>query len=317
MAWLRGKGGAAAGLTTLAAVRDGSRRGAGGPGGPQPYVLSIGELAAATGLSVPALRAWEERYGFPAPHRTRGESGGHRRYSARDVATIRRVLERQAAGLGLGEAVAATLAELRPEVVLSVHDEVTAAHPGMPRSTLPQPAVLALSRAIEGEVAAGDGGGHLFGCFQTVRHYAESRARWQRLGRRVASAHVFAHHSPDDVSGPGDPGDGKVLLVDLPDGVPLTREWLLVHDGPALTTALLALEQPGPGPRSFEVVWTVDPAVVRTASRRCAAAASAAGSEAATALLSGALSGPARGPAAGRWSTERIVQSVVSRLGRG
>jgi MerR family transcriptional regulator, light-induced transcriptional regulator len=222
-------------------VRDGARREAEGPGGPQPYVLSIGELAAATGMSVPALRAWEERYGFPAPHRTR-EGGGHRRYSARDIATIRQVLERQAAGLGLGEAVRASLAELRPEVVLSVHDEVMALHPGLPRSTLPQPAVLALSRAIEDEVAAGDGGGHLFGCFQTVRHYAESRARWQRLGRCVASVHAFAHHDP------GDRGcvDGEVVLVDLPDGVPLTREWLVVHDGPALATALLALERPGP-----------------------------------------------------------------------
>ncbi|QIG42834.1 MerR family transcriptional regulator [Nocardioides anomalus] len=283
---------------------------------PQPHVLSIGALAAATGMSVPALRAWEERYGFPAPHRTQ-EGGGHRRYSARDITTIRRVLERQAAGTGVREAVDAALAERERGVLLSVHGEVSAAHPGLPRTTLAKPAVLALSRAIEDEVVLSGAGGHLFGGFQTVRHHAASRARWQELAGLVASAHAFAQPDHSDHSDHSGWSDDEVVLVDLPPGVPLTREWLLVHDGPALATALLARERPDDGPRTFEVVWTVDPAVVRTAARRCAAAASAAGSERATALLAGALSDPRRTPPSGRWATERLLQGVASRLARG
>jgi len=42
-------------------------------------MLSIGQLAERTGVSVETLRAWERRYGVLRPVRSRG---GHRRYSA-------------------------------------------------------------------------------------------------------------------------------------------------------------------------------------------------------------------------------------------
>jgi len=42
------------------------------------------------GVSVPTLRSWERRYGWPVPLRT---TGGHRRYSSEQVADLRRICE--------------------------------------------------------------------------------------------------------------------------------------------------------------------------------------------------------------------------------
>ncbi|MGH2788830.1 MAG: MerR family transcriptional regulator [Actinomycetota bacterium] len=50
--------------------------------------LSIGELARIMDVSTATIRSWEERYGWPRPHRS---SGGHRRYKESDVTHYRRV----------------------------------------------------------------------------------------------------------------------------------------------------------------------------------------------------------------------------------
>lgn len=50
--------------------------------------LRIGEVAQLTGMSVPALRAWERRYGVPSPVRT---AGGQRLYTRDDVERVRAV----------------------------------------------------------------------------------------------------------------------------------------------------------------------------------------------------------------------------------
>lgn len=55
-----------------------------------------------TGLTAAALRAWERRYGLPRPARTRG---GHRLYSAYDVATVRWLKARISEGLSVSRAV--------------------------------------------------------------------------------------------------------------------------------------------------------------------------------------------------------------------
>ena len=55
-----------------------------------------------TGLAADTLRAWERRYGLPAPQRT---SGGHRLYSQRDIQTIKWLMARQAEGLSISRAV--------------------------------------------------------------------------------------------------------------------------------------------------------------------------------------------------------------------
>src|SRR5215208_4841454 len=55
-----------------------------------------------TGLAADTLRAWERRYGLPAPNRT---AGGHRLYSQRDIETIKWLIKRQADGLSISRAV--------------------------------------------------------------------------------------------------------------------------------------------------------------------------------------------------------------------
>ncbi len=55
-----------------------------------------------TGLPADTLRAWERRYGLPAPQRT---EGGQRLYSQYDVETIKWLMARQAEGLSISHAV--------------------------------------------------------------------------------------------------------------------------------------------------------------------------------------------------------------------
>jgi len=55
-----------------------------------------------TGIAADTLRAWERRYGLPAPQRT---AGGHRLYSDRDIATIKWLLAKQDEGLSISRAV--------------------------------------------------------------------------------------------------------------------------------------------------------------------------------------------------------------------
>ena len=65
--------------------------------------LTIGDVAARTGVSVATLRAWELRYGFPVPARL---ASGHRRYRVEDVALIEQVERDRASGLSLTAAMA-------------------------------------------------------------------------------------------------------------------------------------------------------------------------------------------------------------------
>ncbi|MDQ6692763.1 MAG: MerR family transcriptional regulator, partial [Candidatus Dormibacteraeota bacterium] len=52
-----------------------------------PDDLRLSQLTEVTGLSPELIRAWERRYGFPAPIRT---SGGHRRYSREQAESLHR-----------------------------------------------------------------------------------------------------------------------------------------------------------------------------------------------------------------------------------
>ena len=58
----------------------------------------------------------------------------------------------------------------------------------------------------------------------------------------------------------------------LPPDAPLTREWLVVCDAVDLPACMTAVQLPGQGlrpedDRRFEMLWSVDPRVVRDASR--------------------------------------------------
>ncbi len=55
-----------------------------------------------TGLKADTLRAWERRYGLPAPVRS---AGGHRLYSQRDIQMLNWLVQRQQEGLSISRAV--------------------------------------------------------------------------------------------------------------------------------------------------------------------------------------------------------------------
>jgi DNA-binding transcriptional MerR regulator/methylmalonyl-CoA mutase cobalamin-binding subunit len=58
-------------------------------------LLSIGDLAEATGISTDTIRVWERRYGKPKPVRL---ASGHRRYTPDHVRWVRRIAEALARG---------------------------------------------------------------------------------------------------------------------------------------------------------------------------------------------------------------------------
>lgn len=65
--------------------------------------LRLDQLAQLTGLSPQLIRAWERRYGVPAPART---AGGHRRYSAEQAELLRRAALLVRSGFRPAEAIA-------------------------------------------------------------------------------------------------------------------------------------------------------------------------------------------------------------------
>lgn len=71
--------------------------------------LSIGDLAAATGVAPDTIRVWERRYGRPQPVRL---PSGHRRYTEDHVRWLRRVTEALAGGHRAGAVVRASEKEL-------------------------------------------------------------------------------------------------------------------------------------------------------------------------------------------------------------
>jgi MerR family transcriptional regulator, light-induced transcriptional regulator len=72
-------------------------------------LLSIGDLARATGLTVETIRMWERRYGRPHADRL---ASGHRRYSQAEARRLRLVADAVAHGIRPSEAVAADDAKL-------------------------------------------------------------------------------------------------------------------------------------------------------------------------------------------------------------
>ena len=79
------------------------------PEGYAEAVLSIGDLAEASGISRDTIRVWERRYGKPQPVRL---PSGHRRYTDEHVRWLRRVAEALSRGNRAGKAVRASEKEL-------------------------------------------------------------------------------------------------------------------------------------------------------------------------------------------------------------
>lgn len=228
--------------------------------------LTMREVSAQTGVEASTLRVWEQRHGFPNPHRL---PSGHRRYSARDVDLIRRVVRDREAGLELKAAIekAKLVSSVAPPA--GEDDSIFAAlrrrRPELAPYLLPKRTLLAVSHAIEDECGSRAERAMLFASFQRERFYRDAEARWRDLTGPARFAVVLADFSELRVP-EGAPVEVPIVLSD-----PIAHEWSLICDAPSLTACLSGWERPGQAgvddmDRDFEMFWSVDPVLVREAS---------------------------------------------------
>jgi DICT domain-containing protein len=122
--------------------------------------------------------------------------------------------------------------------------------------------LLELTRAVEDESCARAEAPVLLGCFQRERYYRRSERRWRELARGAAGCAVMADF--EHVRRPR----GAPVEVPIDAAHPALREWALVCDAPEHGACLLAWEPPLRGrvrdaEREFELLLSVEPAVVR------------------------------------------------------
>lgn len=233
--------------------------------------LSIGEMSRETGLSVSDLRNWEARYGFPKPRRTKA---GRRTYGLGDVEAVTTVMEYRNAGMSLSAAISRALETPAGETVgpgtLSLFAALRKKRPDLAVHVLDKRTLLALTRAVEDCCFAAAQRPVLIGAFQDTRFFRKAEARWTDMASSSALAVAFGAAPPGaDIS---DARPTPLYEIDLPEGSPMRREWALICDGVELPTCVVAWERPGQERRAdpsrvFEAVWSVEPAVVRIASR--------------------------------------------------
>ncbi len=223
-----------------------------------PAVLSIGELSAATGVAVGTLRMWEARHGFPEATR---QGGGHRRYDPEDAARVARVLQERERGLSLPAAIE-RVRGWSPSAPPSLFATLREAQLELEPHRLSVPAMLAVSHAIEDECLARAARPILVGSFEHEHAYRRAEHRWRELSRTAAAAFVLAdfprrrvlRHGPAEI-----PIDRRS---------PLGREWAIVCVDQRYTVCLAGWEQPGDDcPRSFEALWSTEPAAVTAVMR--------------------------------------------------
>jgi MerR family transcriptional regulator, light-induced transcriptional regulator len=222
--------------------------------------LSISEVAERTGITIPTLRAWEARYGFPTPQRL---PGGHRRYNEGSVEAIGGVIRERRSGLSLEAAIErarASTGAAEPSIFAAIRR----AAGELPVQVMGVGSMLAISRAIEDECYAHGDRHVIFGAFQRERHFRAAAHRWRELARTGDHAVVFAGF-------PRSRQRAKPVELVLDAGSVLRREWAVVCDSPTFTGCLAGWERPEMpgGPRRFEAIWTVEPKLVRHASRAC------------------------------------------------
>ena len=263
----------------------------------------IGAVSERTGVQQAVLRSWETRFGFPRPERL---PGGHRRYSEADIEAVLGVVRDRDAGMSLAAAIerARTLgAATAPTIFASLRR----ARPHFEPQVGDVRTMLALSRAIEDEVMARGERAVLFASFQRVRFYSRARRRWRELARSADAAFVFADFRGRRTR-PGHPTEIPVARDD-----PLAREWSVVADGPLFGAVLAGWERPRePGePRAFEYLWSIEPDLVRDATRMAVELARCAG---ASPRLPERLTSPAPPVDPAVQDLSRLTQRVVTYL---
>ena len=226
--------------------------------------LSIREVARETGISEGTLRMWETRYGFPEPLRL---PSGHRRYTADQIVQVRQVARDREAGLSMKAAIDRAR-DLASEPELSIFAGLRRRRPDLQPYVLPKRALIGLSHAIEDECVARAERPVLFASFQRERFWRQSEPRWRDLALTAHSTIVFA-----DFAEPSVPSDERAPIeLPIDRGDPFGREWSLICDAPDYSAFLAGWERPGQEAvpdraRRFETVWSVEPSLVRDASR--------------------------------------------------
>ncbi len=236
--------------------------------------LTVGDLAARTGVAAGTLRMWEQRHGFPEPSRL---PSGHRRYRESDVAAVRRVLAARDRGVRLEQAVAD--AHTLHRVGDSVYSLLRTRHPELTPHQMTKQTLQSLSHAIEDEYCATGDRHRILGGFQTTTFFAGAALRWRRLAEMSRSAVVFAEDPGQEMKVPG-----RIVHVPIGPASRARSEWFLVCESSTMPVTLAAWELPGQEAtpdrqRRFEVTWSLDPAVVSDSVVACAEIAAAAGHE--------------------------------------
>ena len=234
-----------------------------GQAGTDPAVLSISEVSRRTGIPVAGLRNWQQRYGLPRPERS---PSGQRRYRESDCALLAEVLRGRARGLSLPAAMTQATAAAATFPETSVFAGLRRCHPGLRVHVMPKRMLLALTRAIEDECCARAQRPILAGSFQHQRFYLAAQSRWTDLASGAEHTVVFADF------GRSRRRPGPLVEIPVPGTSPMHREWTLICDAPDHPGCVAGWEHPGQDrardpDRIFEVLWSVDPRVVRTAAR--------------------------------------------------
>jgi MerR family transcriptional regulator, light-induced transcriptional regulator len=154
----------------------------------------------------------------------------------------------------------------------------------------------------------------LFAAFQRERFYRQSQRRWREFARTARLAVVFAdferarlpHNAPAELP--------------LDRSGPLTREWAIVCEAPGHAACIAGIELPPArrrrdAARQFEVIWSVEPAVVRAAADVCTGLARAASPELAARLAEAGPEPPAHTPDRQLQLAAAITARTLARLG--
>jgi MerR family transcriptional regulator, light-induced transcriptional regulator len=231
--------------------------------------LSIGDVVAATGVGEATLRAWERRFGFPAPRR---EPSGHRRYSPDDVERIRSVVRERDRGLSLAVAIDQITAV--PEGPPSIFAPLRERRPDLLPVSIRKPHLTELTHAVEEESAARAERALIIGAFQRPEYYRRSEERWRRLSRGAGLAFVLA--SFEEARRPS----GGPVEVPIREGEPVADEWAVICLAPGYSVCLIGWETVAAtgvpeDERRFETLLSVEPSVVREVATAAVAIAAA------------------------------------------
>jgi MerR family transcriptional regulator, light-induced transcriptional regulator len=219
-------------------------------------MLTIGELASRTGLQPGTLRMWESRHGFPRAERL---PSGHRRYPESEVGCVLEVVRAREGGLSLGAAIQRVVDAGEFAPAPSVFAGLRKHRPDLPPYPVPKRLLVPISHAIEDECSARGGGALLIGSFQRERFFRQAEERWLAFAETAELTIVLGDFAEPHVHPSG------LVEVPIERDHALAREWAIVCDGPGVSTCMAGWERPGGGERVFEMLWSVEPEVVREA----------------------------------------------------